>query len=159
MPTPRVIYTPNTMNQFRAAFDGGSIVVPMYSLLFLDTDDVKPALSAADAGTYAQNKAAFAPLFAGVALDSRASGSAAGTLEFCTDGIFEFDCVSATWEIGEFVAPSDSGPGVGLLNTSLTKTSTANERIGYCIERAASATTRVKVRLISRILPNWFALA
>jgi p-aminobenzoyl-glutamate transporter AbgT len=145
-------------DQFTYAYDG-SIEVPMGSLMFHDTNDAKPALSAADAGTYAQNKAAFAPLFAGVAVEAKAATSPAGTIQVAADGVYEFDCTSDTFEVGDFVAPADVGPGVGLNNTVLTKTSTANERIGYVVKREASAVTRVRVRLISRVTPNFFALA
>lgn len=143
---------PLVENQF--AFDG-SILVNKYDLMYHDTDDVKPASSQADGGTEEANQASFAPIFAGVSNDYRsASDGAVSEFPVLTDVLMEIDCTSATFEVGDKVTVVEASSGTALENQKVVKTSDETLAIGYAIKRYGSATTRVWVRLISRVLSH-----
>ena len=147
MAAPRAYSADNIVNY---AYDG-SITIPQYALMYHDTNDVKPAASQADGGTEDLNTRAFAKKFAGVALEAKPSTAAADTLlpvarEF--DG--EFDCASATFEVGDLVAVDEDSGGTFLENLKLVKTTDMSIAIGHVTRRAASATTRVRVKLYAR---------
>src|SRR5690349_14757106 len=98
MATPRALSADNHINY---AYDG-SITVPLYSLMYHDTDDVKPAASQADALTEDLNQRTFARKFAGVALEAKPSTAAADTLlPVAREFVGDFDCSSTTWEEGD----------------------------------------------------------
>jgi hypothetical protein len=134
----------------------GTLAVEKGDLLFHDTDDVKPASSQADAGTAALNKSTFAPLFAGVATETRTVLETAADPYFpvATDIIAEYDCVSATFEIGDKVSVTEVSTGDAVENQKLEKTTVESVAIGVVVKRYSSATTRVLVRLISKVTPN-----
>ena len=147
MAAPRAYAADNVVNY---AYDG-SITIPQYALMYHDTDDVKPAASQADGGTEDLNTRAFAKKFAGVALEAKTSTAAADTLlpvarEF--DG--EFDCASATFEVGDMVAVDEDAGGTFLENLKLVKTTDSSIAIGHVTRRVASAATRVRVKLVAR---------
>lgn len=153
MTTTAVVFDP-TQNRVDFAFDG-SIAVNLYDLLYHDTNDVKPAASQADAGSEAANQAAFAPLFAGLAGIARLSTDGAVTnFPVITDAIVDIDCASATFEVGDKVTVVEQSSGTALENAKLAKTTDETLAIGYVVKRYASASTRVRVRLISRVAPH-----
>jgi hypothetical protein len=151
MTAPRVLEAgiPDRVN---FAFDG-SILVNKYDLVYHDTDDVKPVSSQADQGTEALNQAAIAPKFAGVAMETRLLADTAAVTEFpvATDLVVEMDCASATFEVGDKVTIDEDSGGTFLEDQKLVKTTDETLAIGYAIKRYGSATTRVWVRLISRV--------
>jgi len=152
MSTPRAFAWDD---QIHFAYDGG-IEVELYDLLFHDTDDIKPASSQADAGAEALNQQNFAAAFAGVALEAKPAAAAADThYPVAAQFTGEFDCASATWEVGDLVAVVEAASGTELEDQKLVKTADAASAIGYCIRREAAATTRVRVRLLSRVAPNY----
>lgn len=107
----------------------------LYDILLHDTDDVK----AAD-GTET------APKFAGLAGGAKVAGEATEDQRVLPDVVVEMECTSATWEVGDLV--QIAGP------TSLVKTTTDADAVGYCVRRAGTATTTVRARLISNVTPN-----
>jgi hypothetical protein len=64
----------------------------------------------------------------------------------------EVDCTSSTFEIGNLVSPADSGAST-MENQKVAKTTDPTAAIGVVVKRYASATTRVRVRFRSRLLP------
>lgn len=150
MTAPRIVGDP-MVNRVNFAFDG-SIAVALYDLMYHDTNDVKPASSQADAGTEALNRSTFAPNFAGLAGVAKLVTDAADTqFPVITDAIVDMDCDSSTFEVGDLVTTDESAGGVALENQKVSKTTDERIAIGYCVKREASATTRVRVRLISRV--------
>ena len=149
------VTSPDNPGSVGFAFDG-TLAVPQYCLMFHDTDDVKPAASQSDAGSEAANQAAFAPKFAGVALDSRTvlETNAETNFPVATDIFLTMDCASATFEVGDLVTVDEQSGGTALENQKLVKTTDRLLAIGYATKRHASATTRIEVRLTSRVLPN-----
>lgn len=143
---------PLLMAQF--SFDG-SIAVNKYDLLFLDTDDVKPMAEYSVGANEAADQAAIAPIFAGLSGEYREATDEATSTAFSviTDLIVDIDCVSATFEHGDKVTVTRDG-GASVVSAKVKKTSTKEDAIGYVVGRYASATTRVKARLMSRVLPH-----
>ena len=124
-------------------------------LLYWDSSShyVKGADARTDLTTLALNQADFAPLFAGVMQDQRLSTQTDSTslVSVVTDGVFDCDCVSQTWEIGDLVGVARDSSGSKNFPQKLDKALTPNLAIGTIVRREASATTTCRVRLIARI--------
>jgi hypothetical protein len=138
--------------------DTSPIVIPVDSatvieigdLVYLDTDDAKPASSQADAGTEAANQEAFHDLFAGVAMQrSRAADTA--PIRVATRGVFEFPCPSASFEVGALIGASENSGGDGLEDQQVEGVATANLSIGRCAKRVNPAATTVLVDIVATI--------
>lgn len=126
-----------------------AVPVEIGDLLYFDGDDVKPAASQSDQGSEEANQALFASRFAGVAMAASDAGEDV-PVRIATDGIFDFECPSGTWEIGELVGASENASGDGLLNQQVERVSRPELAIGYVARREPVATSRVRVRLLSR---------
>jgi hypothetical protein len=120
-------------------------------LLVLDVDDAKPASSVTDQGTELGNQQLFHDLFAGVAMQASASGSTQ-PIRVATTGVFEFDCLSTTLEVGDMLAPDENAGGNALLNQTVAKVTNVNAAIGRCAKRLNPAGTRVLVDIVSAVL-------
>jgi hypothetical protein len=147
------IFWPNkpAENQIIEFVADASLAIDIGDLLYHDTNDAKPASSQADQGTEALNQRYFAARFAGVATSARRStDTVAGVVRARSDGLHQFTCVSATYEIGDLVGPSENGDGDALLDQQVEKVTTIDLAIGVAVERKASATTAIWCRLLSR---------
>ncbi|MGA7700475.1 MAG: hypothetical protein WCB27_12760 [Thermoguttaceae bacterium] len=89
-------------NPVVAAVDSGT-VIEIGDLVLLNTDDARPASMQAVQGTKAATQAAFAAIFLGVAMQRSRSGETA-PIRVATTGVFEFDCASGTFELGDMVS-------------------------------------------------------
>ena len=85
-------------------------VIEVGDLLYLDTDDAKPASSQADGGTLAVNQETLHDNFAGIAMQASASGDT-DSIRVATSGVFELDCASATFEVGALVGGTENAGG------------------------------------------------
>lgn len=129
-----------------------SVLAEIGDLLYFDFADpfIKPASSMADLGTAALQQAEFASTFAGVSLSKQlATDATARNARVQVDGVWEFPCASATFEVGDYVTPTYSTNI--LLDQELTKTTDPTLAIGKVVKRYASATTKVKCRLTSAL--------
>lgn len=134
------------------AFDG-SIAVSVGDFMYHDTNDVKPFSSQADAGTLLGNQSLAAPIFAGIAGDARTtSDGAVAEFKVITDVVAEYDCASATFEVGDMVGPTENSGGTLLENQKVEKVTDPAIAIGKVLLRYSSATTRVLVRITSRVV-------
>jgi len=126
-------------------------VIEIGDLVYLDTDDAKPAGSQADAGTEAANQEAFHDKFAGVAMQRSRSGDTA-PIRVATRGVFEFDCPSATLEVGALLGASENGAGNALLNQQIESVATPNLALGRCVQRLNPAGTKTLIEIISTVV-------
>jgi hypothetical protein len=126
-------------------------VIEIGDLVYLDTDDAKPASSQSDQGTETANQQLFHDVFAGVAMQASASGETQ-PIRIATTGVFEFDCLSATLEVGDLMGPDENGGGTALLNQTVVKVLTTNAAIGRCAKRLNPAGTRALVDIVSAVL-------
>ena len=126
-------------------------VIEIGDLVFLDGDYAKPASAQADQGTEAANQEFFHDKFAGVAMQASPSGSTQ-PIRVATAGVFEFDCLSATFEVGALVGADENGAGNALLNQTVAGVATANLAVGRCAKRLNPAGTRMLVDVVSTVL-------
>jgi len=131
----------------RPAVDS-STVIELSDLLYLDTDDVKPA-SAITWASDAAAQAAFADAFLGVACDASASGETDPiNVDISTTSVYEFTCVATTWEIGNTFAVDGNGSDA-LIDQTLEKVSTVTRCVARAVNRATASTTKVLVTFAS----------
>jgi hypothetical protein len=126
-------------------------VIEIGDLVYLDTDDAKPASLQADQGTEPDNQSLFAGSFLGVAMQRSRSGDA-DPIRVATTGVFEFDCPSDTYELGDLVGADESAGGTALENQQLAKVSASQYAIARVARRAATATTDVLVDIRSTVM-------
>ena len=146
-----------------------STAISVGDLLFWDSTNkvLKPFDQYVATGVVNTDQAAIRAVFAGVALQGKlAADTTAGYpafsgegITFAPDALYEADCASGTFEPGDLVAASvAASAGVGnVAAQTLVKTTDSGEALGYVVERYASATTKVRVRLIGRWSPYNFA--
>ena len=125
-----------------------STVIEIGDLLYLDTDDAKPASTQADQGTEAANQELFHDKFAGVAMQASRNGDTQ-PVRVATTGVFEFDCLSTAYEVGKLIGADENAGGTALERQVATPVATANLAIGRCAKRVSPAATRVLVDVVS----------
>lgn len=126
-------------------------VIEIGDLVYLDTDDLKPAAMQSDQGTEASNQQVFHDYFAGVAMQASPSGSTQ-PVRVATTGVFELDCLSTALEVGEMLGADEHSNGTQLLNQTVAKVTAASSAIGRCAKRLNPAGTRVLVDIVSSVM-------
>ena len=119
-------------------------------LVYQDVDDAKPASAQADQETLVANQTLFAQKFLGVAMQTHLAGTA-GEIRVATTGVFELDCASASFELGDLVGPVENAAGNALVNQQVAKVTSANYALGRIVRRANAATS-VLVDIRSTVL-------
>ena len=137
-------------NPVVAAVDSAT-VIEIGDLVYQDTDDAKPASSQADQGSLAANQELFGDNFLGVAMQRSRFGDTA-PIRVATTGVFEFDCPSGTFELGDLVGSDENGAGNALLNQQVAKVAASKYAVGRVAKRVAPAATSVLVDIRSTIM-------
>jgi hypothetical protein len=137
-------------NPVVAAVDAAT-VIEIGDLLWQDTDDAKPASALANHDSQAANQQALAAAFLGVAMQRSRSGDAA-PIRVATTGVFEFDCASSTFELGDLIGADKNTANTGLLSQQVTKVTQAQGAIGRVAKREPAAGTNVLVDIRSTIM-------
>jgi len=137
-------------NPVIAAVDSAT-VIEIGDLVFQDTDDAKPASAQADQGTEAANQERFADYFLGVAMQRSRAGDT-DPIRVATTGVFELDCPSGTFELGEFVGADENAQGTALLSQQVAKVAAAKQAIGRVARREAASTTALLVDVRSTVM-------
>ena len=123
--------------------------VEIGDLLYLGSGEVLPASSLPNQGTTAATQEAFHDFFLGVAMQCSPVGSV-DSIRIATSGVFEFDCASAIFDVGDLIGGNDAGAGT-LDDQVVDGVATANLAIGRCMKRVSPATTKVLVDVVSTI--------
>jgi hypothetical protein len=126
-------------------------VVEIGDLIYLATDDARPAVAQADQGTEAGNQELFHDNFVGVAMQRSRNGDTA-PIRVATTGVFEFVCPSGTFEVGALLGTSENSGGTLLENQQVEGVATANLAVGRCAKRLNPAGTRVLVDIVSTVM-------
>jgi len=126
-------------------------VIEIGDLVYLATDDGRPAGAQADQGTEAANQELFHDNFVGVAMQRSRSGDTA-PIRVATTGVFEFPCPSGTFEVGALLGPSENGSGTLLENQQVEGVATASLAVGRCAKRLNPAGSRVLVDIVSTVM-------
>src|SRR5258705_2900940 len=122
-------------------------VIEIGDMVYLDTDDAKPASSQSDQGTESANQQLFHDIFAGVAMQASRSGDTQ-PIRVATTGVFEFDCLSTTLEVGDMLGADENVAGNALLNGTLARVTNANASVVRCAKRMNPAGTNVMVNIV-----------
>jgi hypothetical protein len=126
-------------------------VIEIGDMVYQESGAAKPASAAEDQGTEAANQEAFHDLFVGIAMQHSPAGSA-DSVRIATTGVFEMDCASATFELGDLCGADEDSGGTALQNQTVAKVMTANVAIGRCAKRVNPAATRVLVSVESTVM-------
>lgn len=126
-------------------------IIEIGDLVYLDTDDARPAGKQTDQETLAANQELLHDKFAGVAMQRSRDGDT-DPIRVATTGVFEFDCGSATFEVGALVGAVETSGGDALENQKVVGVATANLAIGRCAKRVSPASTRVLVDVVSTVM-------
>jgi fructose 1,6-bisphosphatase len=117
-----------------AAVDSAT-VIEIGDLVLQDTNNAKP-FSSADLTT-------FVPRFLGVAMQRSHVGDIQ-PIRVATTGVFEFDCPSETFELGDLIGPTS--------NQSVKKVHDKENAIGRVAKRVSTAGTSVLVDIRSTVM-------
>lgn len=128
-----------------------STIIEIGDLIWLDTDDAKSAAGQADQGSKSLNQEAFHDNFVGVAMQQSQSGET-NPLRVATSGVFEFDCTSGTFEIGDLIGAEEAVSGTELESQLVDAAGSVNLAIGRCVKRVGTASTKVFVEICSTVL-------
>ena len=126
-------------------------------MLKLDTDDAKPASSINDIGgggpaTHAAAQELFHDAFVGIAMQRSRDGDTT-PIRIATSGVFELECDSATFELGDRIGPEIDGSNALEDQKVEAVIATSPERsIGRVAKRVGAASTKVLVEINSTIL-------
>lgn len=126
-------------------------VIEIGDLVYLDTDDAKPAAAQADQGTEAGNQALFHNKFAGVAMQRSRAGDA-DPIRVATTGVFEFVAPSTTREVGALLGVDEQASGTALENQKVDGVAGAHLAIGRCAKRVNPAEGRVLIDIVSTVM-------
>jgi hypothetical protein len=126
-------------------------VIEIGDLVYLASGSARGAGELADLGTEAANQEAFHDAFIGVAMQCSPSGST-DPIRIATSGVFEFDCLSTTVEVGDLLGADEDSGGTELLSQTVAKVATANLAVGRCAKRVNPAGTRVLVDIVSTVM-------
>jgi hypothetical protein len=137
-------------NPVVAAVDSDT-VIEIGDLVVQDTNDAKPASTLSDLGTEAANQAALANVFLGVAMQRSRAGETA-PIRVATTGVFEFDCPSGAFELGDMVGSDENAAGTALLNQTVAKVTVSAGAVGRVAKRQAAAATSVLVDILSTVM-------
>lgn len=137
-------------NPVVAAVDAAT-VIEIGDLLFQEVDDARPASAEPDGGEKTTNQELFADKFLGVAMQRSRAGDTS-PIRVATTGVFEFDCPSNTFELGDLAGVDENAAGSALLNQQVVKVAASKYAIGRVAKRAAAATTSVLVDIRSTVM-------
>jgi hypothetical protein len=140
-------------NAVVAAVDSAT-VIEIGDLLYQDTDDAKPASAQADQGSETANQELFADKFLGVAMQRSRAGDTE-PVRVATTGVFEIDCPSGTFELGDLIGAEAHGPNEpasALQNQRVAKVTASNYAIGRVVARESVPVTIVLVDIRSTIM-------
>jgi len=87
--------------------------VEIGDLVYLDVDSARPISSLPDLGTLAANQEAMHDQFLGVAMQASGTGGA-DAVRIATSGVFEFQCVTEAFEVGDLIGGREEGTGTQL---------------------------------------------
>ena len=117
-------------------------------LVYLDTDDAKPASLFPWDTNLATTHAGFAAKFLGVAHTSSKEGETADvSVDVSPFSVYEFDVEPATFEVGAMIAPDDLSSA--LVDQQLVKVTNAAQAIGRACEYKAVASSVLRVQFAS----------
>jgi len=144
-------------NVYRYRRDGDGVTAPVTitdlielgDIVGLASGQVKNAEDTTWDTNIATTQTAFAKLFLGVAMEDSQVGETAEIL-VKTEGVFEFICAAAQFEVGDLVGPAKQ-TGDLMENQTVVAVATIGLAIGRVAKDYAANTTSVLVKLMSTL--------
>ena len=147
----RLRYRHGQVDLVKARVDSGT-VIEAGDLVFLDTDDVKPASSFTWDTDLATTQGNFAASFLGVAHKQSADGDTDPiTVDISPHAVYEFDANSATYEVGDILGCDENSST--LMDQQLEAVGSAALGIARAAEYKAAAASKLRVRFASAYHP------
>jgi hypothetical protein len=137
-------------NPVVAAVDSAT-VIEIGDFIYQDTDDAKPASSQADQSSETANQQLFADNFLGVAMQRSRSGDT-DPIRVAATGVFEFDCPSGTFELGDLVGVDEESGGTELEDQQVAAVADSAYAVARVAKRVATASTSVLVDIRSTVM-------
>ena len=137
-------------NPVVAAVDSAT-VIEIGDFVYHDTDDAKPASAQVDQGSEIANQQLFATNFLGVAMQRSRSGETS-PVRVATTGVFEFDCPSGTFELGDLIGVDEDETGDALCDQQVDAVGSSSYAIARVARRVAEAATTVLVDIRSTVM-------
>ncbi len=127
-------------------------VIEAGDLVWLDTDDAKPASAFTWTTDLATTQGNFAAVFLGVAHQSSAAGETQDiSVDLSTFSVYEFDVDSATFELGGLLGPSSASSL--LTDQKLATVASGALAIARAAEYKAAASSVLRVQFASAFHP------
>lgn len=127
-----------------------STVIEIGDLIYQEVDDVRPASAQSDQASETGNQELFHDRFAGVAMQGSRDGDTE-PIRVASAGVFEFDCLSDTFEVGDLIGVDEAANGTQLEDQVVAAVATSNLAIGRCAKRVNPAGTKVLVEIVSTV--------
>jgi hypothetical protein len=122
-------------------------VIEAGDLVWLDSDDAKPASDFTWTTNLATTQGNFAAKFLGVAHQGSANGETSPvSVDISPSSVYEFDVNAATYEVGATLGPDESSSA---LQSQKLEAATAISAIARAAEFAAATTTTLRVTFAS----------
>lgn len=138
-------------------------VIEIGDLIWLNTDDGRPASQVSYAAGLAQAQETLVDDFLGVAMQQSISGDTK-EIRVATSGVFEFDCAADTYELGDLVAAADNSGSTALEDQKVVSLGDGHadadvpRAIGKAAKREGSNVTRVLVEIRSTVMTGGYPL-
>ena len=128
-------------------------VIEVGDLVYLATDDVRPASDLTWDTNGDTTRATFANTFVGVAVDQSKDGDTDEIgVDISPDSIYQMDCDAATFENGDTIGPNDSASL--LEDQKVVAETTAASACGFVQKRYSANTTIVECSFASAFHPG-----
>lgn len=125
--------------------------IDLGEMCYLATDDARPIDQFTYGASLLITQSNLPKTFIGVALNTSESGDTE-RIAIATEGIFEFNCAAAQFEIGDLVGADDNAGGTALVADQVIAMGEngAHGAIGRVVRRYSANTTRVLVELLPK---------
>ncbi len=130
-------------NPVVAAVDSAT-VIEIGDLVYQDIDVACPASNS-------ESIRMFIKSFLGVAMQRSIAGDTA-PVRVATTGVFEFDCPSGRFELGDLMGPAEDESGNVFLSQAVKQVETADRAIGRVARRVVPAASTVLVDIRSTVM-------
>ena len=132
-------------------------------LIWLNTDDARPASALSYAGGLATSQERLIDDFLGVAMQRSRNGDTAA-IRVATAGVFEFVTASDTYELGDLVGAAANAGADALEDQKVAsiedghKSVLVSRAVGRCAKTVATAATSVLVDIKSTVMTGGYQL-
>lgn len=126
-------------------------VIEIGDLVYQDGDAAKPATALPNQTSQSADQSKLADLFLGVAMQRSRAGDSE-PIRVATTGVFEFDCASSTFRLGDLLGAEKNAGNTGLLSQQVAKVTLPKEAVGRVARREPTAATTVLVDIRSTVM-------